>query len=199
MNSNFKLNLFWVANQYSVEKINYIDERINIMFYKSFNKVNNILFLLFLIPFFANCKNNPEFISQHIVNTTSYNTNEQQIKMLKEFYLTFYGNDDIVDNDKLKRKYLSQRIIKKIDNLSDVFEYDPFIQSQDFSGDSIRNTLKIEPLQNENEYRVSFLLFGEDEEIPTDIDILLTPSSNGDFLIDSILNDSYLNLENDEQ
>lgn len=80
-----------------------------------------------------------------------------------------------------------------------MFEYDPFIQSQDFSGDSIRNTLKIEPLQNENEYRVSFLLFGEDEEIPTDIDILLTPSSNGDFLIDSILNDSYLNLENDEQ
>lgn len=169
------------------------------MLYKSFNKVNNILFLLFLIPFFANCKNSPEIISQHIVNTTSYNTNEQQIKMLKEFYLTFYGNDDIVDNDKLKRKYFSQRIIKKLESLSGVLDYDPFIQSQDYFGDSIRNTLKIEPLQNENEFRVSFLLFGEDEENPTNIDILLKPSSDGDFLIDSILNDSYLNLENDEQ
>ncbi|WP_294615481.1 DUF3828 domain-containing protein [uncultured Gilliamella sp.] len=159
----------------------------------------NLLFLLLLIPFFANCKSNSEVI---YTNATSNSTINQGIKMLSEFYLTFYGNEYTDNNEQLKRKYISQPLLNKIDSLSNdedlILDYDPFIQSQDYSEDVLKKTLKIEPLTKTNEYRVSFLLFGEKDEKRTYIDILLEQTSNGDFLIDSILNDNNLNLKNNK-
>lgn len=94
--------------------------------------------------------------------------------------------------------YVSERIIKIIDSLRDndnlILDYDPFIKAQDYSGDVIKKTLKIEPLKNKDEYRVSFYLFGEKGEKRTDIDLLLSKNKDGNLLISSILNDDYLNF-----
>lgn len=159
----------------------------------------NLLFLLLLIPFFVNCKSNSEVI---YTNATSNSTINQGIKMLSEFYLTIYGNEYTDNNEQLKRKYISQPLLNKIESLSNnedlILDYDPFIQSQDYSEDVLKKTLKIEPLTKTNEYRVSFLLFGEKDEKRTYIDILLEQTSNGDFLIGSILNDNNLNLKNNK-
>lgn len=124
---------------------------------------------------------------------------EKAIETLKEFYLSVYGNDE--NNEYLKEKYLSKRLLKKIDSLTSnpedlILDYDPFIKGQDYDGKIIKKTLDIKPLNNPNEYRVSFLLFSEKDERQINIDFLLKETKDGSFLIDAILNDNYLNFKN---
>lgn len=160
--------------------------------------VLKIVVLLFL---FTSCKQtNQKIDNKNILTELNSNFNEEEsVKFLKEFYLTFYGVDEIKKNRKeLLKDYVSSRILKKMDSLSQednlVIDYDPFIQGQDYNSESIKKTLEIKPLLNQNEYRVSFLLFGEKNEKATVIDFLLKKNENGLFEINSILNDKYLNF-----
>jgi hypothetical protein len=173
----------------------------------NFIKINTymkkILLLFFLMLIFTNCKDSSHTVQNILVsNVTNSNIDTiQGIKTLKEFYLKFYGSDTIFDDKNLKRKFVSERIIKRIDSLSDeedlILDYDPFIQGQDYFGHIIRKTLEIKPLKNKDEYRVSFLLFGEKNEKRTCVDFLLKKVEKENFLIYSILNDEYLNFNND--
>jgi len=162
------------------------------------------LLLFSLILIFTSCKDDSKVTFQNKVVKDTINSNNdtiQGIKILKEFYLKFYGSDTIFDDENLKRKFVSERIIKRIDSLSDgkdlILDYDPFINAQDYSGHIIRKTLEIKPLKNKDEYRVSFLLIGRKDEKRTYVDFLLKKAENGNFLIYSILNDEYLNFNND--
>ncbi|MGM5630050.1 DUF3828 domain-containing protein [Apibacter raozihei] len=166
--------------------------------------MKKMLLLFSLILIFTSCKGDSKATFQDKVITDTINSNNdtiQGIKTLKEFYLKFYGSDTIFDDENLKRKFVSERIIKRIDSLSDgedlILDYDPFIQGQDYFGHIIRKTLKIKPLKNKDEYRVSFLLFGEKDEKRTYVDLLVKKVENGKFLIYSILNDEYLDFNED--
>jgi hypothetical protein len=128
------------------------------------------------------------------------NDTEKAIKFLKEFYFSVYGSDE--NNEILKKKYLSERILKRIDSLTSnendiILDYDPFIQGQDYNSSSIKKTLKIVPLDNIDEFRISFLLFGSRDEKRTNIDVALQKNGNGNYLINNILNDEYLNFKDD--
>jgi hypothetical protein len=125
------------------------------------------------------------------------NKSEKAIATLKEFYFLVYGNDE--SNYNLKKKYLSERVLKRIDSLTSdsenlTLDYDPFINGQDYDGNTIKKTLKIEPLPHKNEYRASFLQFRQKDEKRTTVDFLLKETKNGNFLIDGLLNDSYLDF-----
>jgi len=168
--------------------------------------MKKILYLFILLLILASCKNNSA-ASQNKMTTDTKNLNNdtiQGIKTIKEFYLLRYGSDTLPnhsDRESLKRKFVSDRILNRIDSLNSdgenlIVDYDPFIQGQDYLGHVIRNTLIIRPLANKNEYRVSFLQFGEDQEKRIFVDVLLKKNENGDFLIYSILNDRYLNFNN---
>lgn len=164
--------------------------------------MKKILFIIIATLALSSCKiDNKKSNEQNIVhgNTTDIEI-EDGIKMLKEFYDTFYFSDEIVDNKNLKSKYISERILKRIDSLrSDneelILDYDPFIKGQDYSGQSIKKTLNVIPLNIENTFRVSFYLFGIEDTKKIDVDFLLNKNENGNFLIFSILNDEYLNFK----
>lgn len=125
---------------------------------------------------------------------------KQKIETIREFYLTCYGSD-AVPNDKLLPKYISERLLKRMDSLRSeeelILDYDPFINGQDFDSEALKKTIKIDKLKDENEYRVSFLLFDFPNEERTHIDLLLE-ESNGSFLISAILNDELLNFKGKE-
>ena len=152
---------------------------------------------IFLISFMIGCNQSTKTSDNPQTNDglQMKNNSEKAIATLKEFYFSVYGNDE--NNDGLKKKYLSERVLKRIDSLTSDSEdlsldYDPFINGQDYDGQSIKKTLKIEPLNHRNEYRVSFLQFGQKGEKRTTIDFLLKETKNGDFLIDGLLKDNYL-------
>lgn len=161
------------------------------------------IFLFLFSLFLIGCKGEIKQISQNNVITKDKNIlggdTIQGINTLKEFYLTFYGDDNAYKNKKSKEQYISDRVLKRIDSLSGpeevTLDYDPFIQAQDYFGNIIRKTIEVKPLKNKNEYKVSFLLFGEKNEKRTEIDLLLKKDSKGNFLIDAILNDEYLNFK----
>ncbi|AND64347.1 hypothetical protein AX766_07965 [Flavobacterium covae] len=164
--------------------------------------MKKIFQIVILSLFFLSCKenSNSENSNNKIPKDSLVVENDsvQGILMLNEFYSKFYFDDNIkIDNEKLN-SYLSERIKFKIDSLRNeenfVLDYDPFIKAQDYNGESIKNTLKIISLNNENEFRVSFILFGNKNEQRVNIDYLLEKDNNGKILINSILNDKYLNL-----
>ena len=122
---------------------------------------------------------------------------EEGVLMLKEFYQSFYFDENKkIDNDELK-KYVSEQLLLKINNLRNednfILDYDPFIKAQDFNGESIKNTLEIIPLETKNEFKVSFIIFGKNQEQRTYIDFLLEKNSDNKFLIKSVINDENLN------
>ncbi|QYS89191.1 DUF3828 domain-containing protein [Flavobacterium davisii] len=167
-------------------------------------KVIQIIVLSF---FFLTCKKNPNsenLNSENLNNIYSKdslvveNDSVQGILMLNEFYSKFYFDDNIkIDNEQLK-SYLSEKIKFKIDSLRNeenyVLDYDPFIKGQDYNGESIKKTLKIISLDNKNQFRVSFRLFDNKNEQRVNVDYLLEKDDSGKILINSILNDKYLNL-----
>ena len=126
-------------------------------------------------------------------------TYNKQIEIIREFYLTFYGSESNLTNYKLRNKYVSRRILKKIDSLSietnSILDYDPFIQGQDYDGESIKESIKITPLKDKYQFKVSFILFGFQNEKRTEIDLLLEKSGDS-FLISAILNDDLFNFQN---
>lgn len=158
--------------------------------------------LIIILFFFISCKQNAQTPDEKINSTDILekdNDLDRKILCLKEFYSSVYGSDD--NKEYLKEKYVSKRVLKRIDSLTGgenlILDYDPFIQGQDYNSTSIKKTLKIVPLNNTNNFRVSFLLFGNKDEQRTNIDVALQKNEKGNYLINSILNDEYLNFKDD--
>lgn len=154
---------------------------------------------IFLITVTIGCNQGTKTSNHPQINDSLQikNNSEKAIATLKDFYYSVYGDDQ--NNEGLKKKYLSERVLKRIDSLTSDSEnleldYDPFINGQDYDGKTIKQTLQIEPLEHRDEYRVSFLQFGQKDEKRTTIDFLLKETKDGKFLIDGILNDNYLNF-----
>ena len=118
---------------------------------------------------------------------------EVAIATLKAFYSSVY-NGSLDNREVLFKQYVSKQLLEKIDELSAdmTLDYDPFIDGQDFFADVLNNTLKITPLENKNEYRCCFLLFGDTDEKETCIDLLLEKDKDGHFVISKILNDDII-------
>ena len=118
---------------------------------------------------------------------------EVAIATLKAFYSSVY-NGSLDNREVLFKQYVSKQLLEKIDELSAdmTLDYDPFINGQDFFADVLNSTLKITPLENKNEYRCCFLLFGNTYEKETCVDYLLEKDKEGHFVISKILNDDIL-------
>ena len=118
---------------------------------------------------------------------------EVAIATLKAFYSSVY-NGSLDNQEVLFKQYVSKQLLEKIDELSAdmTLDYDPFIDGQDFFADVLNSTLKITPLENKNEYRCCFLLFGDTYEKETCVDYLLEKDKDGHFVISKILNDDIL-------
>ena len=118
---------------------------------------------------------------------------EVAIATLKAFYSSVY-NGSLDNREVLFKQYVSKQLLEKIDELSAdmTLDYDPFIDGQDFFADVLNSTLKITPLENKNEYRCCFLLFGDTNEKETCVDYLLEKDKDGHFVISKILNDDIL-------
>ena len=118
---------------------------------------------------------------------------EVAIATLKAFYSSVY-NGSLDNREVLFKQYVSKQLLEKIDELSAdmTLDYDPFIKGQDFFADVLNSTLKITPLENKNEYRCCFLLFGNTYEKETCVDYLLEKDKDGHFVISKILNDDIL-------
>ncbi|WCM42686.1 YbjP/YqhG family protein [Flavobacterium sp. CBA20B-1] len=163
--------------------------------------MNKLYVLMILFSFsFIKCQNkviekeNATFKKNKIEQDTVHT--EKAIQTIKDFYSVFYGSYDVEKNQYLKSKYLSKRILNRIDSLTSnnelILDYDPFIQAQDWDAETLIKTLDIEPLYNKNEYSISFSLFEDKEK--TIIHLLLEKDVNGNYLISSILNDRHLNF-----
>jgi len=118
---------------------------------------------------------------------------EVAIASLKAFYSSVY-NGSLDNQEVLFKQYVSKQLLEKIDELSAdmTLDYAPFIKGQDFFADVLNRTLKITPLENKNEYRCCFLLFGNTDEKETCVDFLLEKDKDRHFLISKILNDDIL-------
>lgn len=163
--------------------------------------MKKIFFILFIAIILINCKTDK---SNSVVSFNDTTTNievEESIKMLKKFYSTFYFKDETFNNKNLQ-DFVSKRFLQRLDSLNsneeEILGYDPFIQGQDYSGEVIKRTLKIHPLEKENEYSVSFLRFDSLNEKEAVINYLLK-KENGKFLIDAILNDNNFDFKNQQE
>ena len=145
--------------------------------------------IIFILMVFISCRD-----KKNANNAVAESTDtEVAIATLKAFYSSVY-NGSLDDREVLFKQYVSKQLLEKIDELSAdmTLDYDPFIDGQDFFADVLNSTLKITPLENKNEYRCCFLLFGDTDEKETCVDYLLEKDKDGHFVISKILNDDIL-------
>lgn len=160
-----------------------------------------IISFLIISFFFIYCKQETKINPHSVTSMVQKNTHSKEaIKMLKDFYLNFYSSDEPLDKKKSMKDFVSSRVLKRIASLTKnpenlIIDYDPFIKGQDYNGESIKKSLEIKPLKNNDEYRVSFLQFGGQDEAKTNIDVLVKKDDSGKFLIYSIINDEHLNFK----
>ena len=144
---------------------------------------------MFIFMAFISCRD-----KKNANNAAAESTDtEVAIATLKAFYSSVY-NGSLDNREVLFKQYVSKQLLEKIDELSAdmTLDYDPFIKGQDFFADVLNSTLKITPLENKNEYRCCFLLFGNTYEKETCVDYLLEKDKDGHFVISKILNDDIL-------
>ena len=144
---------------------------------------------MFIFMAFISCRD-----KKNANNVVAESTDiEVAIATLKAFYSSAY-NDSVHSRKVLFKQYVSKQLLEKIDELSAdmTLDYDPFIDGQDFFADVLNSTLKITPLENKNEYRCCFLLFGTTYAKETCVDYLLEKDKDGHFVISKILNDDIL-------
>ena len=147
------------------------------------------IIIMFIFMAFISCRD-----KKNANNVVAESTDtEVAIATLKAFYSSAY-NDSVHSRKVLFKQYVSKQLLEKIDELSAdmTLDYDPFINGQDFFADVLNSTLKITPLENKNEYRCCFLLFGNTYEKETCVDYLLEKDKDGHFVISKILNDDIL-------
>ena len=147
------------------------------------------IIIIFILIAFISCRD-----KKNANNAAAESTDtEVAIATLKAFYSSVY-NGSLDNREVLFKQYVSKQLLEKIDELSAdmTLDYDPFINGQDFFADVLNSTLKITPLENKNEYRCCFLLFGDTDEKETCIDLLLEKDKDGHFVISKILNDDIL-------
>ena len=147
------------------------------------------IIIIFILIAFISCRD-----KKNANNAAAESTDtEVAIATLKAFYSSVY-NGSLDNQEVLFKQYVSKQLLEKIDELSAdmTLDYDPFIDGQDFFADVLNSTLKITPLENKNEYRCCFLLFGDTYEKETCVDYLLEKDKDGHFVISKILNDDIL-------
>ena len=147
------------------------------------------IIIIFILMAFISCRD-----KKNANNAAAESTDtEVAIATLKAFYSSVY-NGSLDNQEVLFKQYVSKQLLEKIDELSAdmTLDYDPFIKGQDFFADVLNSTLKITPLENKNEYRCCFLLFGNTYEKETCVDYLLEKDKDGHFVISKILNDDIL-------
>ena len=146
---------------------------------------------MFIFMAFISCRDKKN--ANNVATEPTPTDTEVAIATLKAFYSSAY-NDSVHSRKVLFKQYVSKQLLEKIDELSAdmTLDYDPFIDGQDFFADVLNSTLKITPLENKNEYRCCFLLFGNTYEKETCVDYLLEKDKDGHFVISKILNDDIL-------
>ncbi len=146
---------------------------------------------MFIFMAFISCRDKKN--ANNVATEPTPTDTEVAIATLKAFYSSVY-NGSLDNREVLFKQYVSKQLLEKIDELSAdmTLDYDPFIDGQDFFADVLNSTLKITPLENKNEYRCCFLLFGNTYEKETCVDYLLEKDKDGHFVISKILNDDIL-------
>ena len=149
------------------------------------------IIIIFILIAFISCRDKKN--ANNIATEPTPTDTEVAIATLKAFYSSVY-NGSLDNREVLFKQYVSKQLLEKIDELSAdmTLDYDPFIDGQDFFADVLNSTLKITPLENKNEYRCCFLLFGNTYEKETCVDFLLEKDKDGHFVISKILNDDIL-------
>lgn len=122
------------------------------------------------------------------------------ISTLKEFYNKAYGSEFPPKDNDFKKKYISKRLLNRIDSLTSdgsnlILDYDPFIRGQDYNYTILNKSLLIKKDKNDI-YDVSFLLFGNKGEKRTQLKYKIVKNKVGEFQIDAILNDNFLSFNN---
>ena len=149
------------------------------------------IIITFILIAFISCRDKKN--ANNVATEPTPTDTEVAIATLKAFYSSVY-NGSLDNREVLFKQYVSKQLLEKIDELSAdmTLDYDPFIKGQDFFADVLNSTLKITPLENKNEYRCCFLLFGNTDEKETCVDFLLEKDKDGHFVISKILNDDIL-------
>ena len=149
------------------------------------------IIIIFILIAFISCRDKKN--ANNVATEPTPTDTEVAIATLKAFYSSVY-NGSLDNQEVLFKQYVSKQLLEKIDELSAdmTLDYDPFIKGQDFFADVLNSTLKITPLENRNEYRCCFLLFGNTDEKETCVDYLLEKDKDGHFVISKILNDDIL-------
>ena len=149
------------------------------------------IIIIFILMAFISCRDKKN--ANNVATEPTPTDTEVAIATLKAFYSSVY-NGSLDNREVLFKQYVSKQLLEKIDELSAdmTLDYDPFIDGQDFFADVLNSTLKITPLENKNEYRCCFLLFGDTNEKETCVDYLLEKDKDGYFVISKILNDDIL-------
>nr|WP_314473148.1 hypothetical protein [uncultured Capnocytophaga sp.] len=149
------------------------------------------IIIIFILIAFISCRDKKN--ANNVATEPTPTDTEVAIATLKAFYSSVY-NGSLDNREVLFKQYVSKQLLEKIDELSAdmTLDYDPFINGQDFFADVLNSTLKITPLENKNEYRCCFLLFGNTYEKETCVDYLLEKDKDGHFVISKILNDDIL-------
>ena len=149
------------------------------------------IIIIFILIAFISCRDKKN--ANNVATEPTPTDTEVAIATLKAFYSSVY-NGSLDNREVLFKQYVSKQLLEKIDELSAdmTLDYDPFIKGQDFFADVLNSTLKITPLENKNEFRCCFLLFGDTYEKETCVDYLLEKDKDGHFVISKILNDDIL-------
>lgn len=168
--------------------------------------MKNYYIVIFITLLFVSCKNeaknnNLDNTKPAVENLQKQNPNEVA-QILKEFYTKFYGSEMPLRDEQLLKKYVSLALINKINSLRQddenlILDYDPFIQGQDYDNKTLLKTLEIKPLKKNDEYEVSFLQFGTENEKRATI-IYQIFKEDGSYKINNIVSDEIINPQKNE-
>ncbi len=163
-----------------------------------------ILFLSILFIFAAAKRTDVQkAVAEQIVTTSDSVAIQEAIAEIRSFYVAYTANllSDNSSPDSLMEKYLTRRLIEKVERMRTAIGADPIIRAQDFTEDA-RKTLDIKYLDG-NWFMVgySYSLFGSKDTVYMNIPLrviqtdgrylidYITPEWNGSLYGDSLLYD----------
>jgi Protein of unknown function (DUF3828) len=122
-------------------------------------------------------------LNPHGVQAQGHNSEEQAAEMIKAFYtsyITYVDKGDLSKLEVLQKKYCTLKLFKKIPELGDKIDQDPFLKAQDSNIKFIKTLVVEKDNKKEGHYIVSY---GTDEKTLINLTVL---KMNGNYKIDNV-------------
>ena len=135
-----------------------------------------IVVISFMVTIFS-------IVNLHCVQAQSDHSEEQALEIVKVFYtgyITYVDKGDLPKLEAFQKKYCTPKLFKKIPELGNKIDQDPFLKAQDSNIKFLQSLVVQKDNKKEGHYIVSY---GTDEKIVINLTVV---KMNGNYEIDNV-------------